>query len=187
VNKKNRQTAIKVLTGVGAAAVVGGAIATSIVLTRNDDSTQSSVPHHPITDTHLNNYTKNIVTKYAAMLSYYNERVSTGTDIDVAQQCGIFMKKVNDFQPNVSADSNSLKQDEINQRYAFVTQEAKKIGVDVADFDNYEKNTVPQSVQMLHDSLVKDSGLSDGDATQRADQIKTQMLSNILPKAKRNF
>jgi hypothetical protein len=167
---------------------VGGAIATAIVLTRNDDSTQSPTPHHPITDTHLNNYTKNIVTKYAAMLSYFNERLNPGTDdINVAQQCGIFMKKVNDFQPNVSADSNSLKQDEINQRYAYVTQEAKKIGVDVADFDNYEKNTVPQSIQFLHDSLVKDSGMSDNDAAQRANQIETQMISKILPKAKRNF
>ncbi|MDR1991529.1 MAG: hypothetical protein LBP70_02265, partial [Mycoplasmataceae bacterium] len=100
MSKRKFTLKTKILTGIGAAIVVGGAVASTIILT-NKNNTDIIDKHH-ITQDRLDNHTNNIVTKYAAMLNYFNTEINKGDDIDINQQCGIFINNVNNFVPNTS-------------------------------------------------------------------------------------
>jgi hypothetical protein len=97
-------------------------------------------------------------------------------DNAIAQLVGTLKANLINFQPNVNNDSNNIQQAILNQKYAYLNEQAKQLGIEVADFNAYQKSIIPQTHTLYINDLI-DAGVDMKTAQQTADQMSDLQLT----------
>jgi hypothetical protein len=64
----------------------------------------------------------------------------------------------------------------LNQKYAYLNEQAKKLGIEVADFNAYQKSTIPQTHKLYIEDLMN-AGVDTNTAQKTADEMANFQLS----------
>jgi hypothetical protein len=188
--EKQNMKKSKIIKMVGVATVVAGASSSiAPILTSCSNNKQDAIS--PVTLERAISYKNDMLNQFAAKTFAYARNVygfnEQAAKTKAVNQAVIMNTKLAPAFDKLKGLSTKAVNNDTELAYQAVHTEAKKLGLDIVDFDNFKNSTLPETTKSLIKAYKEEAQVEPEQAEQSAGQFKITMEQEIIPKAKQQL